>query len=149
MVIRAYHKSRGEDHRNIVLIPSSAHGTNPASATMAGFKVMVVKCDEQGNIDQEDLKRYCSQYKNNLAALMVTYPSTHGIFESHIREVCKIVKDTGARIYLDGANMNAQIGLTQPALIGADVCHLNLHKPFVFPTGVADRVWGLLLYVKI
>ncbi len=135
MVIRAYHKSRGEDYRNIVLIPSSAHGTNPASAIMAGFKVIVVKCDERGNIDQKDLKRCCSQYKNNLAALMLTYPSTHGIFEPNIREVCKIVKDTGARIYLDGANMNAQIGLTQPALIGADICHLNLHKTFCIPHG--------------
>lgn len=135
MVIRAYHKSRGDSHRNIALIPSSAHGTNPASAVMAGLKVVVVKCDERGNIDVDDLKSKASEHADNLAALMVTYPSTHGVFEEEIREICKIVHENGGQVYMDGANMNAQVGLTSPAAIGADVCHLNLHKTFCIPHG--------------
>jgi glycine dehydrogenase len=135
MVIREYHKDRGELHRNVVLIPSSAHGTNPASAVMAGNKVVVVKCDEKGNIDVDDLKIKAEQYKDNLNALMVTYPSTHGVFEENIREICQIVHDNGGLVYMDGANMNAQVGLTSPAEIGADVCHLNLHKTFTIPHG--------------
>ncbi len=135
MVIRAYHKSRGDHHRNIALIPSSAHGTNPASAVMAGMKVIVVKCDEQGNIDLTDLKEKALAHKDNLAALMVTYPSTHGVFEEAIKEICDIVHEYGGQVYMDGANMNAQVGLTNPGNIGADVCHLNLHKTFAIPHG--------------
>jgi glycine dehydrogenase len=135
MVIRAYHKSRGDHHRNIALIPSSAHGTNPASAVMAGMKVIVVKCDEQGNIDLIDLKEKALAHKENLAALMVTYPSTHGVFEEAIKEICDIVHEYGGQVYMDGANMNAQVGLTSPNNIGADVCHLNLHKTFCIPHG--------------
>jgi glycine dehydrogenase len=134
-VIRAYHQSRGEGYRNITLIPSSAHGTNPASAVMAGTKVVVVKCDEKGNIDINDLKVKAEKYKENLAALMVTYPSTHGVFEEHILEVTRIIHDNGGQVYMDGANMNAQVGLTNPAICGADVCHLNLHKTFAIPHG--------------
>ncbi|MFM7158047.1 MAG: aminomethyl-transferring glycine dehydrogenase, partial [Bacteroidota bacterium] len=135
MVIRAYHKSRGDHHRNIALIPSSAHGTNPASAVMAGMKVIVVKCDEQGNIDLADLKEKAESHKDNLAALMVTYPSTHGVFEEAIKEICDIIHTHGGQVYMDGANMNAQVGLTSPNNIGADVCHLNLHKTFCIPHG--------------
>ncbi len=135
MVIRAYHQDRGEGHRNIALIPSSAHGTNPASAAMAGMKIVVVKCDEHGNIDVADLKAKAEQYKNELSALMVTYPSTHGVFEESIIEVCQIIHENGGQVYMDGANMNAQVGLTSPANIGADVCHLNLHKTFCIPHG--------------
>ena len=135
MVIRAYHESRGESHRNICLIPSSAHGTNPASAVMAGMKVVVTKSTEQGNIDVDDLREKALKYKDNLAALMVTYPSTHGVFESAIKEIIKIVHDNGGQVYMDGANMNAQVGLTNPGIIGADVCHLNLHKTFAIPHG--------------
>ena len=135
MVIRAYHKSRGDHHRNIALIPSSAHGTNPASAVMAGMKVIVVKCDEQGNIDLIDLKEKALANKDNLAALMVTYPSTHGVFEEAIKEICDIIHAHGGQVYMDGANMNAQVGLTSPNNIGADVCHLNLHKTFCIPHG--------------
>lgn len=135
MVIRAYHHSRGDVHRNVVLIPSSAHGTNPASAVMAGNKVIVVKCDENGNIDVADLKTKAEQYKENLSALMVTYPSTHGVFEESIKEICQIIHQNGGQVYMDGANMNAQVGLTSPAEIGADVCHLNLHKTFAIPHG--------------
>ena len=135
MVIREYHKDRNEIHRNVVLIPSSAHGTNPASAVMAGNKVVVIKCDEIGNIDVEDLKAKAEQYKDNLNALMVTYPSTHGVFEENIKEICQIIHDNGGLVYMDGANMNAQVGLTSPAEIGADVCHLNLHKTFTIPHG--------------
>jgi len=135
MVIRAYHHDRGEGHRNIVLIPSSAHGTNPASAAMAGMKIVVVKCDENGNIDVTDLKEKAGQYKNELSGLMVTYPSTHGVFEESIIEVCDIIHANGGQVYMDGANMNAQVGLTSPANIGADVCHLNLHKTFCIPHG--------------
>jgi glycine dehydrogenase len=134
-VIQAYHKSRGEGHRDVTLIPSSAHGTNPASAVMAGTKVVVVKCDDHGNIDLEDLKEKAEKHKDNLAAIMVTYPSTHGVFEEHILEVTKVVHDNGGQVYMDGANMNAQVGLTNPAICGADVCHLNLHKTFAIPHG--------------
>jgi len=135
MVIREFHKSRGEAHRNIALIPSSAHGTNPASAIMAGMKVVVVKCDDIGNIDLNDLKEKAELYKQNLSALMVTYPSTHGVFEEDIQEICRVIHDCGAKVYMDGANMNAQVGLTSPGIIGADVCHLNLHKTFAIPHG--------------
>ena len=135
LVIDAYHKSRGEGHRNICLIPSSAHGTNPASSVMAGMKVVIVKCDDEGNIDVDDLKAKAEEHKENLAALMVTYPSTHGVFEESILDVMDIIHDHGGQVYMDGANMNAQVGLTSPGLIGADVCHLNLHKTFAIPHG--------------
>lgn len=135
MVIRAYHQSNGDHHRNICLIPASAHGTNPASAVMAGMKVIVTKTDERGNIDVEDLKEKAILHADNLAALMVTYPSTHGVFESAIKEITQIIHDNGGQVYMDGANMNAQVGLTNPATIGADVCHLNLHKTFAIPHG--------------
>ncbi|HPN37093.1 MAG TPA: aminomethyl-transferring glycine dehydrogenase [Melioribacteraceae bacterium] len=135
MVIRSYHCSRGEGHRNIILIPSSAHGTNPASAVMAGGKVVVVACDEKGNIDIKDLELKAEQNKDNLAALMVTYPSTHGVFEEDIIEICNIIHNFGGQVYMDGANMNAQVALTSPGIIGADVCHLNLHKTFSIPHG--------------
>jgi glycine dehydrogenase len=135
MVIRAYHESRGDHHRNICLIPSSAHGTNPASAVMAGMKVVVTKASENGNIDVEDLREKAIKYKDNLSALMVTYPSTHGVFESAICEITQIIHDNGGQVYMDGANMNAQVGLTNPGKIGADVCHLNLHKTFAIPHG--------------
>lgn len=135
MVIRQYHLSNGDNHRNICLIPSSAHGTNPASAVMAGMKVVVVSSDENGNINVEDMKNKAEFHKDNLAALMVTYPSTHGIFEESIKDICKIIHDNGGQVYMDGANMNAQVGLTSPAIIGADVCHLNLHKTFCIPHG--------------
>ncbi len=135
MVIRAYHESRGESHRNICLIPSSAHGTNPASAVMAGMKVVVTKSTESGNIDVDDLREKALKHKDNLAALMVTYPSTHGVFESAIIEVINIIHENGGQVYMDGANMNAQVGLTSPGAIGADVCHLNLHKTFAIPHG--------------
>lgn len=135
MVIRAYHQSRGDHHRNIALIPSSAHGTNPASAAMAGMKVVVTKTLENGNIDVEDLREKAVLHKDNLACLMVTYPSTHGVFESAIREITQLIHSNGGQVYMDGANMNAQVGLTNPATIGADVCHLNLHKTFAIPHG--------------
>jgi len=135
MVIRAYHQSRGDNHRNICLVPSSAHGTNPASAVMAGMKVVVVKANEKGNIDLEDLQGKAEQHKENLAALMVTYPSTHGVFESNIKKITQCIHDNGGQVYMDGANMNAQVGLTSPGAIGADVCHLNLHKTFAIPHG--------------
>ena len=135
MVIRAYHQDRGDDHRNIALIPSSAHGTNPASAAMAGMKIIVVKSLENGNIDVDDLKAKAEQYAANLSCLMVTYPSTHGVFEESIIEICNIIHENGGQVYMDGANMNAQVGLTSPANIGADVCHLNLHKTFCIPHG--------------
>ncbi|KAB7732048.1 aminomethyl-transferring glycine dehydrogenase [Rudanella paleaurantiibacter] len=135
MVIRAYHQSRGDHHRNVALIPQSAHGTNPASAVMAGMKVVIVKCDERGNIDVEDLRAKAIQHSNELSSLMVTYPSTHGVFEESIKEICAIVHEHGGQVYMDGANMNAQVGLTSPATIGADVCHLNLHKTFCIPHG--------------
>ncbi|CAN1561396.1 glycine dehydrogenase [Flavobacteriaceae bacterium] len=135
MVIRAYHHSRGDHHRNIALIPSSAHGTNPASAAMAGMKVIVTKTLENGNIDVDDLREKALLHKDNLSCLMVTYPSTHGVFESAIREITQLIHDNGGQVYMDGANMNAQVGLTNPATIGADVCHLNLHKTFSIPHG--------------
>jgi glycine dehydrogenase len=135
LAIRRYHQSRGEGHRNIVLIPISAHGTNPASAVMAGMKVVVTKCDDAGNIDVADLKEKAALYAANLSALMVTYPSTHGVFEESIREICDTIHQYGGQVYMDGANMNAQVGLTSPGLIGADVCHLNLHKTFAIPHG--------------
>ncbi|MBF8294364.1 MAG: glycine dehydrogenase (aminomethyl-transferring) [Bacteroidetes bacterium] len=135
MVIRAYHHDRGHGNRNVALIPSSAHGTNPASAVMAGFKVAVVNCDAQGNIDLDDLRAKASAYKDSLATLMVTYPSTHGVFEEQIKEICEIVHRNGGQVYMDGANLNAQVGLTSPGVIGADVCHINLHKTFGIPHG--------------
>ncbi len=135
MTIRAYHESRGETHRNVCLIPASAHGTNPASASMAGMKVVVVKSEDNGNIDVEDLRKKAEKHKDNLSAIMVTYPSTHGVFESAIREITKIVHDNGGQVYLDGANMNAKVGYSHPGKIGADVCHLNLHKTFAIPHG--------------
>ena len=135
MVIKAFHESRGNHHRNICLIPSSAHGTNPASAVMAGMKVVVTKSTDEGNIDVNDLREKAELHKENLAALMVTYPSTHGVYESAIKEIINIIHDNGGQVYMDGANMNAQVGLTNPGSIGADVCHLNLHKTFAIPHG--------------
>ncbi len=135
LTIRAYHQSRNENHRNVILIPISAHGTNPASAVMAGFKVVVTKCDEAGNIDLEDLTAQAEKHKENLAGLMITYPSTHGVFEETVIEICKLIHEFGGLVYMDGANMNAQVGLTSPGHIGADVCHLNLHKTFAIPHG--------------
>lgn len=135
MTIRAYHQSRGEGHRTICIIPASAHGTNPASAVMAGMKVVVTKTDEKGNIDILDLEEKVLQHQENLAALMVTYPSTHGVFESSIQKITGLIHQYGGQVYMDGANMNAQVGLTNPATIGADVCHLNLHKTFAIPHG--------------
>ncbi len=135
LTIRSYHEARNQTNRNIVLIPISAHGTNPASAVMAGFKVVVVACDTAGNIDVADLKAKAEQYKDNLGGLMITYPSTHGVFEETVIEICQIIHDLGGLVYMDGANMNAQVGLTSPGNIGADVCHLNLHKTFAIPHG--------------
>ena len=135
MTIRAYHESRGDLHRNICIIPASAHGTNPASAVMAGMKVVVTKTDYRGNIDIQDLQEKVEMHSDNLAALMVTYPSTHGVFESSIKKITQLIHDHGGQVYMDGANMNAQVGLTNPATIGADVCHLNLHKTFAIPHG--------------
>ncbi len=135
LVIRQYHQSRGESHRDVCLIPTSAHGTNPASAVMAGMKVIVVACDTDGNIDLEDLRLKADEHRENLAAAMITYPSTHGVFEEKIREICDIVHQSGGQVYMDGANLNALVGIGQPADIGADVCHLNLHKTFCIPHG--------------
>jgi glycine dehydrogenase len=135
MVIRAYHMDRGEAHRNVTLIPASAHGTNPASAVMAGMNVVVVKSDEEGNVDIHDLKLRAEEHRTDLAALMITYPSTHGIYEEQVKQICDIVHANGGLVYMDGANMNAQVGITNPATIGADVCHLNLHKTFAIPHG--------------
>jgi glycine dehydrogenase len=135
MVIRAYHADKGNGNRNVALIPSSAHGTNPASAVMAGFKVVVVACDDHGNIDLGDLSAKATSFRDTLGALMVTYPSTHGVFEEEIREICSIVHQNGGQVYMDGANLNAQVGLTSPGVIGADVCHINLHKTFGIPHG--------------
>lgn len=148
MVIRAYHEAKGDTHRNVALIPSSAHGTNPASAVMAGMKVVIVKCDEKGNIDVADLKAKAEQHKNELSCLMVTYPSTHGVYEESIIEICQIIHENGGRVYMDGANMNAQVGLTSPANIGADVCHLNLHKTFCIPHGGGGPGVGPIGVVK-
>ena len=135
MVISAYHENRGEGHRNIALIPSSAHGTNPASAVMAGMKVVIVKCDDNGNIDINDLEAKALEYQDDLASLMITYPSTHGVFEESVIDICNIIHQYGGQVYMDGANMNAQVGLTSPGFIAADVCHLNLHKTFAIPHG--------------
>jgi glycine dehydrogenase len=148
MVIRAYHQERGDHHRDVALIPSSAHGTNPASAVMAGMKVVIVKCDERGNIDVADLKAKAEQYKDSLSCLMVTYPSTHGVFEESIKDVCQIIHENGGQVYMDGANMNAQVGLTSPAMIGADVCHLNLHKTFCIPHGGGGPGMGPICVAK-
>ena len=134
-VIRNYHLSRGEGHRNICLIPSSAHGTNPASSAKAGNKIVVVKAPEHGEVDIDDLRAKAEQYKDNLSCLMITYPSTHGVFEEGILEIIKIIHENGGLVYMDGANMNAQVGLTSPGTMGADVCHLNLHKTFAMPHG--------------
>ena len=135
MIISAYHQSLGQSHRKICLIPASAHGTNPASAAMAGLQVVVVACDENGNIDVEDLKKKCELHKDTLNSFMITYPSTHGVFESRVKEMCDIIHKAGGQVYMDGAKMNAQVGLTGPGFIGADVCHLNLHKTFAIPHG--------------
>lgn len=135
LCIRAYHIDNGDAHRNIALIPASAHGTNPASAVMAGMKIVIVDCDERGNIDVEDLKKKAVEYKDNLAVFMVTYPSTHGVFEEAIMEMCDVIHENGGQVFMDGANMNAQVGLTNPGMIGADACHLNLHKTFSIPHG--------------
>jgi len=135
LTIKAYHEDKNDHHRNVILIPISAHGTNPASAVMAGFKVVVTKCDEAGNIDVEDLRANAVKYKDQLAGLMITYPSTHGVFEESVIEICNIIHQNGGLVYMDGANMNAQVGLTSPGNIGADVCHLNLHKTFAIPHG--------------
>jgi glycine dehydrogenase len=135
MVIRAYHRSRGDQKRNVVLIPQSAHGTNPASASLAGMVVVIVACDDRGNINVDDLRKKAESFRDTLSCLMVTYPSTHGVFEDRIREICAIVHEFGGQVYMDGANMNAQVGVTSPAAIGADVCHLNLHKTFAIPHG--------------
>jgi glycine dehydrogenase len=135
VVIRAYHQSRGDAHRNVCLIPKSAHGTNPASAAMASMEVVVVACDAHGNVDLEDLEKKATEYRDRLAALMVTYPSTHGVFEEGIRKACEIVHANGGQVYMDGANLNALVGLVQPGEFGADVCHINLHKTFCIPHG--------------
>ena len=135
LAIHGYHAAQGQGHRDICLIPSSAHGTNPASAVMAGLKIVVVACDKAGNIDLDDLRAKATAHAERLAALMVTYPSTHGVFEAEIRDICAIVHQAGGQVYMDGANMNAQLGLTSPGAIGADVCHLNLHKTFCIPHG--------------
>ena len=148
MVIRAYHLSRGDKQRNICLIPSSAHGTNPASAVMAGMQVVVTPCDENGNIDVKVLKEKAIEYKDNLAALMITYPSTHGVFEDKIIEITSAIHENGGQVYMDGANMNAQVGLTNPGIIGADVCHLNLHKTFAIPHGGGGPGIGPIGVVK-
>ena len=145
MVIREYHLTKGEGHRNIVLIPSSAHGTNPASAAMAGMKIIVIECDEKGNISVEDLKKKAEEHRDNLAGFMITYPSTHGVFEAAVIEMSDIVHANGGLVYMDGANMNAQVGLTNPGHIGADVCHLNLHKTFAIPHGGGGPGMGPIL----
>ncbi|HMB52926.1 MAG TPA: glycine dehydrogenase (aminomethyl-transferring), partial [Thermoanaerobaculia bacterium] len=135
LVIRAYHHDRGDDHRDVCLIPVSAHGTNPASAVMAGLRVVTVACEDNGDVDLADLTAKAEQHADNLAALMITYPSTHGVFETEIRDICRVVHENGGLVYLDGANLNAQVGLCRPGDYGADVCHLNLHKTFCIPHG--------------
>ena len=135
LVISAYHYYNGDEKRDICLIPSSAHGTNPSSAVMAGMRVIIVRCDDRGNIDIKDLRAKAEEYSDYLAAFMVTYPSTHGVFEEGIKEICSIVHENGGQVYMDGANLNAQLGLCRPAEFGADVCHLNLHKTFCIPHG--------------
>jgi len=148
MVIRAYHQDRGHGHRNVALIPSSAHGTNPASAVMAGYKVVIVNCDAQGNIDLGDVRAKASANKDSLAALLVTYPSTHGVFEEEIKQICAIIHEYGGQVYMDGANLNAQVGLTSPGIIGADVCHINLHKTFGIPHGGGGPGMGPICVAK-
>jgi glycine dehydrogenase len=145
MVIRQYHLTKGEGNRNIVLIPSSAHGTNPASAAMAGMRIIVVECDEMGNISVADLKKKAEEHKDNLAGFMITYPSTHGVFEAAVTEMSDIIHANGGLVYMDGANMNAQVGLTNPGHIGADICHLNLHKTFAIPHGGGGPGMGPIL----
>ena len=135
LAISAYHEANGDHHRNVMLIPISAHGTNPASAVMAGMKVVVVKALENGYIDVEDLKAKAEQHADDLAGIMITYPSTYGVYEETVKEITDIIHQHGGQVYMDGANMNAQVGLTAPGLIGADVCHLNLHKTFAIPHG--------------
>ena len=135
LVIRAYHESRGDKGRDVCLIPQSAHGTNPASAIMAGMKVVVVACDAKGNVDVADLKAKAAAHAGKVSCLMITYPSTHGVFEASIQEICKVVHDAGGQVYMDGANMNAQVGLCRPGDFGPDVSHLNLHKTFCIPHG--------------
>jgi glycine dehydrogenase len=148
LVIRAYHEARGQKGRNVCLIPKSAHGTNPASAVVAGFSVVVVECDQHGNIDLADLRAKAEQHKDKLAALMVTYPSTHGVFEEAIKEICEVVHRAGGQVYMDGANMNAQVGLCRPGQFGADVCHLNLHKTFCIPHGGGGPGMGPIAVAK-
>ncbi|HTA26499.1 MAG TPA: aminomethyl-transferring glycine dehydrogenase, partial [Bacteroidia bacterium] len=148
LVIRAYHHSKGEHHRDVVLIPASAHGTNPASAAMAGMKIVVVKCTENGDVDAKDLQEKAELYKETLSCLMVTYPSTYGLFEEDIKKITKIIHSHGGQVYMDGANMNAQVGLTNPANIGADVCHLNLHKTFAIPHGGGGPGMGPICVAK-
>ncbi len=148
LVVREYHRDKGQSHRNVALIPQSAHGTNPASAVMAGLEVVVVKCDEMGNIEVNDLRQKAEQYKDRLSVLMATYPSTHGVFEESIIEICKIIHDNGGQVYMDGANLNAQVGLTSPAAIGADVCHINLHKTFSIPHGGGGPGMGPICVAK-
>ena len=135
LAIRRYHEANGDTQRDVCLIPVSAHGTNPASAVIAGMRVVAVKCKDNGDIDVDDLRAKAQQHKDTLSSLMVTYPSTHGVFETTIKEVCQIIHDHGGMVYMDGANMNAQVGLCRPGDIGADVCHLNLHKTFCIPHG--------------
>jgi glycine dehydrogenase len=148
LAIRRFHASRGEAHRDVCLIPVSAHGTNAASAVIAGFRAVAVRCDDAGNVDLADLRARCAERARTLAALMITYPSTHGVFEAHVREVCEVAHRHGAQVYLDGANMNAQVGLTSPARIGADVCHLNLHKTFCIPHGGGGPGMGPIAAAK-
>ena len=135
LAIKKYHEHRGNKERNVCLIPSSAHGTNPASAVMAGMKVIIVNCDDRGNIDLVDLKEKAMSHKNTLAALMITYPSTHGVFEPEVKKICEIIHDHGGQVYMDGANLNAMVGFCQPGRFGSDVCHINLHKTFCIPHG--------------
>ncbi len=148
LAIREYHHSKGDHHRDVVLIPTSAHGTNPASAAMAGMKIVLVKCTEMGNIDEADLEEKAKQYKDSLSCLMVTYPSTYGVFEESIKKITKVIHANGGQVYMDGANMNAQVGLTNPASIGADVCHLNLHKTFAIPHGGGGPGMGPICVAK-
>ena len=148
LAIQAYHQGSGDDKRNVCLIPESAHGTNPASAVMAGMKVVGVKCDEEGNIDIKDLEKKAIMNTFELSCIMITYPSTHGVFETNIRQICKIVHENGGQVYLDGANLNAQVGLAKPCDYGADVCHLNLHKTFCIPHGWRGCACQVLLVAK-
>ena len=139
LVIRHYHESRGEEHRQVCLIPTSAHGTNPASAVLAGMQVVPVQCSEEGDIDLDDLRAKAGEHANDLAAMMITYPSTHGVFEEGIREICEVVHSAGGQVYLDGANLNAMVGIAQPGELGADVCHINLHKTCLLYTSPSPR----------